>query len=220
MMYINHNSFNLNDLLVQGSATSTIYSPNQLMQPGGPSPLTTPPATYQQQLHSYSQHQHLQHHNKAASIYTYPQVNPYDPNRTVQSVTAQSTAAGQQQRNGRSTSASSLSSVSSTSSNSSIYSNAPTTDQTQTMLTTPSQQATQTQFNNKLANNSLYNPYNFAYYNPYAAANTQLSQNPSSVLGSATNPSVSISTAANVPVSASLPKMAANLSAQHANRTG
>lgn len=211
MMYINHNSFNLNDLLVQGAAaSSTIYNPAQLLQPPGTATgttahLTSSPASYQQQLQSYNQQLHQ--HNKA--LYTYPaQVNPYDPNRTVQTNGAQSVA--QQNRNGRSTSASSLSSVSSTSSTSSIYSNATQVSsdqqqqqhQAQTLLTNSSQQQpSQTQYNPKLGTNNLYNPYNFAYYNPYTTQQTSA--------GSSTN-TISTPTVTSA-VGVSMPKLQTSL---------
>lgn len=216
MMYINHNSFNLNDLLVQSAAaTSTIYNPAQLLQPPGSTAtgtatqqLTASPASYQQQLQSYNQQLHQ--HNKAL-YHTYPaQVNPYDPNRTVQVNGAQSVA--QQNRNGRSTSASSLSSVSSTSSTSSIYSNANATQgstdqqqqQAQTLLTNPSQPS-QTQFNPKLTTSNFYNPYNFAYYNPYTAQQTSASTNPIST------PTVTSAVGVSMPkLQSSLPKQGNN----------
>lgn len=157
-MYLNHNNFNLNDMLVPGSSQIQY---NQILSNG----------TYQQQQLQPQLHMQPQKAlSQSNGLYTFPQttvttagtVNPYDPNRIQNSQNSQ-------QRNSRSTSASSLSSVSSTSSTSSIYSNSKSTEaqsitgSTQAGLT--NQQNQSFNKNISLANNNLY-PYNFTYFNP------------------------------------------------------
>lgn len=165
MMYLNHNPYNLNDLIVQGSTLQ--YNP--LIQ-NGTSTLTTPyPQQQPQQIQSqnYIPQKGLNQNN---GIYTFTQqpatVNPYDPNR---SAVAQ---------NSRSTSASSLSSVSSTSSTSSVYNtnqSQPNKDAAaQSILTNPLTSSQTQPFNKNLSltNNNMY-PYNmYPYYNPQLGACT------------------------------------------------
>ena len=176
MMYINHNPLNLNDLYVQGS--SSIQYNHQLLAQNATSTLNPP---YQQQLqpqlHLQAQAQKQQQNNGLYTFAAQHATNPYDINRTTNTVATQ-------QRNNRSTSASSLSSVSSTSSNSSIYSTPQTqpTNDAQSMLNNSTGTlgvTTQNQsFNNNISlSNNLYSSYNFAYYNPqllgsYATATT------------------------------------------------
>ena len=171
MMYINHNSFNTSDLLTTASASSLPYHQSSVLNLTPACLTTNGTQTFNQpqlNLHSTANTKQTTTNNtNTQSLYTISQQTKPNLMQTSPSLNvSNSTSLQQQQQQQRSTStSSSLSSASSTSTSPTSSSSAlPTT-------------AGSTQFYSKniSLNNNLYNPFNFAYYNP--ALSTATSQN-------------------------------------------